>query len=150
MTNEEKYDRQRLCDKLLGMEVTSFSISDKGNTEEIETFTRLYTALGASDVDLEKGNLRFHNFGFGKNDLIGIMRSIEMYKTIKLTNVEFKYWQKWVQDVKKTEVAQTIMRSTANNARYIQNTGSRYIEGPPISGRSDEAGIYFADPTSSE
>jgi hypothetical protein len=35
----EADSRQRLCNRLLGMEIKSFSISDKGDTEEIETFT---------------------------------------------------------------------------------------------------------------
>jgi hypothetical protein len=148
MTNKDA--RQRLCDKLLGMEIKSFSISDKGNTEEIETFTRLYTALGASDVDLEKGNLKFHNFGFGINNLIDIMRAISDYKTIRLTSLEFEYRGKWVQDAKTVEVSKLIKIFNERNAQYIQNTGSQYITGPSRSGRSDEIGIYFTDPTSLE
>lgn len=56
----------------------------------------------------------------------------------------------WVQDVKTTEIEQIMARLKEDNARYIQNTGSQYITGPSKSGRSDELGIYFRDPTSSK
>jgi hypothetical protein len=146
----EKDAIQRLCDKLLSMEIKSFSISDKGNTEEIETFTRLYTALGASDVDLEKGNLKFHNFGLGINYLVDIMRTVGNYKTIRLTNIEFEYRGKWVQDANVTEVAKIIWRFSEKLSKYIEDTGSQYITGPSKSGKPDEVGIYFVDPTSLE
>lgn len=56
----------------------------------------------------------------------------------------------WVQDIKTTEIIPTMMKLAENNAKYIQNTGSEYITGPSKSGRSDEVGIYFRDPTSSK
>ena len=56
----------------------------------------------------------------------------------------------WVQDVKTTEIEQIMTRLNEDNAQYIQNTGSQYTTGPSKSGRSDEVGIYFRDPTSSK
>ena len=52
----------------------------------------------------------------------------------------------WVQDAKETKVPGLIEKMTARNiGRHPQ--GSKYVVGEPKSGRTDEKGIYFEDPT---
>ncbi len=53
----------------------------------------------------------------------------------------------WVQDATVTDVSSIIMNMTIRNAEYIHNTGSKYITGIPKSGKCNDVGIYFRDPT---
>lgn len=77
------------CKKLLDIGVESFSISYKGDLKEIERFTDTYTREGESDVSLENGHLRFYSFEY-ETSLGSIMGHLDLYKTIKLTKIEFK------------------------------------------------------------
>lgn len=56
----------------------------------------------------------------------------------------------WVQDEKTTEVLSVMMNMIVKNAEYIHDTGSKYITGPSKSGKINEVGIYFIDPTATE
>ena len=59
----------------------------------------------------------------------------------------------WVQDVGEDEIVKAISQMTEKNSEYIQETGSRYVPGPPKSaefgklGYPKTTGIYFVDPT---
>ena len=53
----------------------------------------------------------------------------------------------WVQDSNATEVLSVMMSMIENNKEYIHDTGSKYITGPSKSGKSNDIGIYFVDPT---
>jgi len=56
----------------------------------------------------------------------------------------------WVQDAKTTEALSIMMDMTVKNAEYIHSTRSKYITGSSKSGKLNEVGIYFVDPTANE
>ena len=56
----------------------------------------------------------------------------------------------WVQDSNTTEVLSVMMKMIESNKDYIHKTGSKYITGRSKSGKSNDVGIYFVDPTANE
>ena len=68
--------------------------------------------------------------------------------SISIVGLTMKIKERWVQDAKIIDASLVIMKMTVENAKYIHNTGSKYVTGPSKSGSPDDVGIYFKDPTS--